>query len=186
MRKSSLRGILNVMNQSAYQKIYERQAAFYKKRAWATKLLKIANLVSAALIATGYLALCLLTLLPVSHPTKGEFLHILGAPALCFITASCARFVFNRKRPYERSTDEGGIVPIIHKTTSGRSFPSRHAACAFVIGTAAIAYMPPLGAGLLCVGFVIVYVRFASGLHYPTDLLAGALWGALCGLLAFI
>lgn len=174
------------MKPTTYQKIYEQQAAFYKKRAWATKLLKIANPVSAAVIAAGYLALCLLALLPASHPSKGDFLRVLGAPALCFITASCARVVFNRKRPYERSADEGGIEPIIHKSTTGHSFPSRHAACAFVIGTAAIAYMPPLGAGLLCVGIVIVYVRFASGLHYPTDLLAGALWGAACGLLAFI
>ncbi|MBQ8885969.1 MAG: phosphatase PAP2 family protein [Clostridia bacterium] len=174
------------MEKTSYQKIYERQAAFYKKHAWAMLALKIANPITTVLIVAGYLAFCLIVLLPSSEPTKWDFLRVLGVPALCFITASCARIFFDRKRPYERTAEEGGIEPIIHKTTKGHSFPSRHAACAFVIGTAALAYLPLLGVGLLIVGLMIGYIRFTSGVHFPTDLLMGALWGTAFGLLAFI
>jgi len=174
------------MNKTFYQKIYSKQADFYRRHKVALTALKTANTLCTLLVVAGYIALCLITLLPSAQPTKYDYLRVLGAPALCFVTASAARIFFDRKRPYERTEEEGGVIPLLHKKTKGHSFPSRHAASAFVIGTVAIAYMPPLGIGLLVVGLIIDYTRFSTGVHFPTDLLAGSLWGAALGLLAFL
>lgn len=105
-----------------------------------------------------------------------------GVPLLCLLTVSLLRNLFDRKRPYEGA----GIVPVIEKKKKGHSFPSRHLASAFVIGTVFLPYCLPAGIVVLSAGAVLGYVRFAAGVHYPSDLAVGALLGALFGALVFI
>ena len=47
------------MIRDLYQKLYERQAAFYRKRPWARKTLFIANYVLTAAVFLAYAFLCL-------------------------------------------------------------------------------------------------------------------------------
>jgi len=42
------------------------------------------------------------------------------------------------------------------------------------------------GAGLLVCSLALAYIRFALGLHYPSDLLAGSIVGAGVGALMFL
>ncbi|MFQ9736875.1 MAG: phosphatase PAP2 family protein [Christensenellaceae bacterium] len=72
------------------------------------------------------------------------------------------------------------------KEKRGHSFPSRHVASAFVIGTVLLPYCVWAGAAVLLAGTLLGYVRFAAGIHYPSDLLAGAALGIVFGLMAFI
>ena len=169
------------MIRDLYQKLYERQAAFYRKRPWARKTLFIANSVLTAAVFLAYAFLCLFELI-IHNPVRADVVRILGVPLLCLFAVSLLRNLIDRKRPYEA----GGIFPVIQKKKRGHSFPSRHVASAFVIGTVLLPYCVWAGAAVLLAGTLLGYVRFAAGIHYPSDLLAGAALGIVFGLMAFI
>lgn len=62
------------------------------------------------------------------------------------------------------------------------SFPSGHTLHAVSFTLLAAHYFPPLGAPLAALALLIALSRIVLGLHYPTDVAAGALLG---GLIAF-
>ena len=167
------------MKRETYRKLYARQAAFYKAHPRAMKALIFANFALTAAVFAAYALLCAFGFIGGS---LADVLRIVGVPLLCLLTVSALRNLINRKRPYECAD----IRPLLHKNKSGRSFPSRHVASAFVIGTVLLRYAVWGGMPVLAAGLILGYIRFAAGLHYPSDLAAGALIGALFGLLAFL
>lgn len=169
------------MRSERYKKIYEKQAAFYNARPRLKKALVFTGLALTWLSVAAYVAFAVVCLL-VENPTKRDFWRILFVPASCFILASALRILIDRKRPYEKD----GITPLKPKTTKGKSFPSRHVVSAFVIAVTILRYLPWAGIALLISGAILAYTRFAEGVHYPSDLLFGALFGTAFGLLAFI
>lgn len=165
---------------SLYLRIYEKQAAFYKKRPRLIALLRILNAITLVLVALAYAWLCLYALIFTSPRFQRiDLWKVLGIPALCLSAVSFLRAFVKRARPYEN-----GIEPLLAKNGTRNSFPSRHTASAFVIGGVACAYLPVLGVAVFLLGTLISYLRFAAGLHYPSDLAAGAVLGILCSLLA--
>ncbi len=62
------------------------------------------------------------------------------------------------------------------------SFPSSHAATSGAVATAALARHPLVGAGVAAFALVVGYSRIYVGLHYPGDVGAGYLLGALVAL----
>lgn len=164
-----------------YQNAYEKQRQFYLAHKNAKRALVFLNRALPVCTVLGYLFFVGFYLVWNRERETIDYFRILLYPALCFLLSSVFRYTVNRKRPYEE-----GIEPIIDKKTKGQSFPSRHTASAFVIGTCALFYCVPLGVGLLLVGTAISYIRFALGLHYPSDLSAGAILGVLFGLLCLI
>lgn len=80
-----------------------------------------------------------------------------------------------RRRP---SRDAYGVpvtreVAMPHST----SWPSGHAASAFAFATAAGAASPWAGAPLAALAALIAYSRVHTGVHYPLDVIAGAVAG---------
>jgi undecaprenyl-diphosphatase len=61
------------------------------------------------------------------------------------------------------------------------SFPSGHTASAFALATSACAIDPRLGVVMFGLASSIAYSRVYLGVHYPLDVLAGILLGALWG-----
>ncbi|MBQ5926413.1 MAG: phosphatase PAP2 family protein [Clostridia bacterium] len=161
-------------------KIYEKQAKFYRAHPIAKKILLSVNILSTVGVFCSYIAYCVYALF-VKDPKTADYLRLLGVPALGFLLASLLRIFINRPRPYERD-----VEPLVKKQRIGRSFPSRHGASAFVIGTTLCSYLLPLGIAVLILGLGFCYVRFATGFHYPSDLYAGAIIGVFVGLLAFL
>jgi len=60
----------------------------------------------------------------------------------------------------------------------GQSFPSAHATNAFALATSAGLLMPSTWYWLMPVAVGVAWSRVSLGVHYPSDILAGALLGA--------
>ncbi len=85
------------------------------------------------------------------------------------------KFIIRRRRP----EGEWGAV---YRSTDPHSFPSGHAARAILIAILAIGMGPGWLAILLCVWAPLVSLaRVAMGLHYLSDVAAGAVLGGVAG-----
>jgi membrane-associated phospholipid phosphatase len=82
------------------------------------------------------------------------------------------------KRP--RPVLEG--LPPLGGAPSSLSFPSAHALSSFAVATAMVR-VDPATAGALIVALAISLCRPYLGMHYPSDVLAGALLGVVLGLI---
>jgi len=87
------------------------------------------------------------------------------------------KFSVKRRRP-------DGEWGLLYRSTDPHSFPSGHAARSFLIATLSVALGPPWLAFILVVWAPLVALaRVAMGVHYLSDILAGALLGVLAGLI---
>lgn len=89
------------------------------------------------------------------------------------VIAEPVRILVARARPYE-------ILPSVHQLVDhamGRSFPSGHATLAFAIATAVFFVHRKAGIVFLCIAGVISVSRVIAGVHWPSDILAGAILG---------
>ena len=82
------------------------------------------------------------------------------------------------KRP--RPVLEG--LPPLGGAPSGLSFPSAHATSSFAVATAMVRVDPAM-AGAFVVAVAIALGRPYLGMHYPSDVLAGAFIGVALGLI---
>ena len=96
------------------------------------------------------------------------------AVAASWTLAEGAKYLFDRARPYISDTE---IAPLI-KTPSSSSFPSGHSATAAAGALTLSAVYPSFAPALLLSGFLVALSRIYLGVHYPFDVLAGALIGA--------
>ncbi len=98
-----------------------------------------------------------------------------------WLVAEVAKLVFRRVRPF--AAIPGAPVTLIdHPSTF--SFPSGDAALAVGAAVALWAVAPRWRWPALLFALAVLFERVAVGVHYPSDVLAGALVGALSGLAA--
>ena len=90
------------------------------------------------------------------------------------------KFTIRRQRP---EGDWGGI----YRKTDPHSFPSGHAARAVMLAVVAVGLGPAWFAILLVIWApLVILARVAMGVHYLSDVLAGALVGVVTGWMALL
>ena len=107
-----------------------------------------------------------------------EILPYVAVPGISFIMVSIFRSRFNAPRPYEMP---GAPVPIIKKDSPGKSFPSRHIFSIFIIAVTAFVLWPPVGMAIALAGVLLADCRVLGGVHFPRDVVAGAITGIVLG-----
>ena len=100
-----------------------------------------------------------------------------GSISLLALMVLLIKFRVKRRRPE-------GEWGRIYRSTDPHSFPSGHAARAFLIATIAAALGPPWLAIALWIWAPLVgLARVAMGVHYLSDIVAGALFGIMVALI---
>ena len=81
------------------------------------------------------------------------------------------RLFYHRPRPF--------MVYQVHQLTAENqySFPSGHAAFFFAMAAAIYLYNKKWGAGFFAAAILMTVSRITAGVHYPTDILGGAIVG---------
>src|SRR5512135_2532203 len=116
---------------------------------------------------------------------KGKFAVVVLACGILFsdqLNSSVAKFLLERPRPCH-------VLPDVHLLVgcgSGYSFPSSHAVNNFC-GAIILSFFFPRASGwLYAFAGIVSFSRVYVGVHYPSDVLGGAIIGVCCGLLMIL
>lgn len=93
-----------------------------------------------------------------------------------FVITEIIRFFWQRARPFI----ENQVNLLLFHDTTG-SFPSGHAAFYFALSTIVYFYNKKAGAFFLIASFLIGISRIFTGVHWPSDILVGAIIGIFSG-----
>ncbi len=102
------------------------------------------------------------------------FVTVLVADVAADLLAEAGKLVVHRHRPFETQ---------LGPASSAHSFPSGHTATSFACATVLSTFAPRLRVPFFVLATLIGLSRIYNGMHYPTDVLAGALLGVLTALL---
>ncbi len=98
----------------------------------------------------------------------------LASAAVAMLANQAISHVWDRPRPF---VTHAATTHLLSAPSPDPSFPSDHAAAAFAIAFAVLFCSRRAGAGFLVVATLIALTRIALGLHYPSDVIAGAIVG---------
>ena len=87
------------------------------------------------------------------------------------------KFLIQRQRPFHFLQELASKLSRGPGEILDHSFPSAHAAFSFMMVTILAYWFPRYGIGFYLIAGFIAWTRIYLGLHYPTDIFAGALLG---------
>ena len=150
------------MTAQRYQAIFD----WFRARPAALRALGYAQKISVLGVYLVYGAVLAVTL----WQRSGQFWRVLAVPAAVYVLGTLLRAAINRPRPYEALN----FTPLFPKDTKGQSMPSRHCFSAAAIVAACL------------LAAVVAVTRVLTGVHYPSDVLAGLAFGAGAAVIGFL
>jgi len=126
-----------------------------------------------------FLIFCLLVFLLVNFKKYWPMIWqaLLAGLISRFVITDIIRHFLPRLRPFI----EHHVNLLIPYNPAEPSFPSGHAAFYFALSAVIFAYNKRAGLWFFAASFLIVISRVFVGIHWPSDILAGALIGILIG-----
>jgi membrane-associated phospholipid phosphatase len=110
----------------------------------------------------------------LDRPQRGAWLRAAAVVALTYGLNTALKFVFRRQRPVL-----DGLPPLVGTPTK-LSFPSAHASTSFCAAEQYARLGAPAGP-LYAVAAAMAASRLYLGVHYPSDIAAGAALGVAAG-----
>jgi len=126
-----------------------------------------------------FVVFCLLLFLVKNLRRNLEMVIFAFAAAIFsrFIITEIIRYFFPRIRPFV----ENSVNLLIGYNTTESSFPSGHAAFFFALSMVVYFYNKKAGILFFIASFLISISRVFSGIHWPSDILVGAIVGIFSG-----
>jgi undecaprenyl-diphosphatase len=120
------------------------------------------------------------TFLAVVGGRSGRRAAVQGLAAVAVSSAAVnlgIKHVARRTRPDREAAfvPQGRHVPM----PTSHSFPSGHSASAFAFATGVANQLPPVAAPLYGLAGLVAYSRVHTGVHFPGDIVVGALLGTM-------
>lgn len=154
-------------------------------------LARLIQALNRALTALGYVSYPLLVVL-AALMQQDFLLPCIVVPGCSFILVTVLRYMVDETRPFVKLSYD----PLLTCDKTGRSFPSRHAFCMFMIAASWLAFAKHLNWTSLpidifmCVLFVsavlLALIRVLSGVHYLKDVIAGALFALILAHIGYV
>ncbi len=104
---------------------------------------------------------------------RRHWLRATATVGAAYLTSTSIKMAIGRKRPAVED------LPHLMATPTGLSFPSSHSTSSFAAARAYGALVP--GAPLQLAAAAMAFSRLYLGVHYPSDILAGAALGTAIG-----
>jgi undecaprenyl-diphosphatase len=114
-------------------------------------------------------------LLAASRRLPSVFLIVTGGVLTADMLALALKLAAGRDRPYIADPTQEPLVG----TPLDLSFPSGHAATSFAGATLLAWYVPRLALPLYALAALVAWSRVYVGVHYPIDILIGAVLGVV-------
>lgn len=96
-----------------------------------------------------------------------------------FVFTQIIKIIANRPRPFV--FDAAVQLLLLRHEEAFRSFPSGHATFFFALAVSVFVFNKKAGYWFVSGAFLISLSRVFAGVHYPSDILAGAILGAIVG-----
>jgi undecaprenyl-diphosphatase len=134
---------------------------------------------TASRLGDGIIWYALMIALPFLYGSRGlrVALIMLASGAAGLAVYKLLKRTFVRERPFIRHAG----ISLAQTPLDRYSFPSGHTLHAVAFAWQACAAFPELSFALVPLALAIAASRVVLGLHYPTDVLVGALLGAISG-----
>lgn len=131
-----------------------------------------------------FLIVALLALLYFSAYSKQEKIYIFWTTAISAVVARLGiieiiRFFYHRPRPFI-NYDVKQLI-----SENAWSFPSGHSAFFFAFATAIYLYNKKWGVWFFIAAIFMNISRITAGVHYPSDILSGAVIGTIIAYIVF-
>jgi len=152
---------------------------FQKLNSFAGKYICLDSFAVFCAECLGYILIAVLFLLLLKNSKKYWSIAIKGLGAALFarfVITELIRFLWARPRPFIENQVN---LLLSHEPTA--SFPSGHAAFFFALSAVVYFYNKKTGILFFIASFLISLSRVFCGIHWPSDILAGAAVGIFSG-----